>query len=716
MLYAHTPRKGGTEWHGLNAHLQSVAHMAERFADKFGCPAIGHALGLSHDLAKADPRFQAYLQACHEGTPATKCPHSAPSALAAKTELGCFALAVFGHHGGIPDKVHVNGIENDADEKSVRAAKHFIDAFGGIAPVKGILPSWADDRFAVEFLIRMTFSCLVDADFLDTEVHFKPWQGVKRGNSVSLGELKQKLDQHLSGFHGKQGVVNNTRAEILGACRKAAEGSPGMYRLTVPTGGGKTLSGLAFAIDHAIQNEQDRIIVAIPYTSIIDQTAQVYKAALGEDAVLEHHSALEFDVGEDGQSETEFRRRLNTENWDSPLIVTTTVQLFESLLHNRPSRCRKLHNIARSVIILDEVQTLPPKTLQPILSVLNELVAHYGCTVVFCTATQLDYSALGSAGAVIWDATEIVPNYAEHFAALKRVRYQVEREPWSLETAVSEITAHRQVLAVFNTRKDALQVAMGVRELDRALGPDGTLFHLSTLMCGHHRKEVITNVREALQNSQPITLISTQVVEAGVDLDFPVVFRDLGPLDRIIQVAGRCNREGTLEQGVCTVFQLEGGSKPQGAYATAVGETKTLLDEYGENLDCPKALTTFSRNVFGHTDTGANFQKLREERMFETLAKTFSLIDDSTTALIVQSYPFADVAAIVADWNANPPGWFRRVGPFTVNVYDRDLARLRQNGFVADHESGALIYTGPYDEVFGLGGDLIDPADLITGV
>lgn len=713
-LWAHTPGKSSGEWHDLHRHLLDVAAAAERSAAKFGVGDFGRALGLSHDAAKADPRFQRYLQACAVGQSAPKCPHAHPSALAAYASLGPFALAVMGHHTGIPNRSDFKGIRDNLDGESLSHASGLLRQFD-LPQLEASTPEWAkQDKRAAEFLLRMAFSCLVDADFLDTEAHFQGRDRVRRARYRSLEDYRRMLDAYLGGFGSPAGTVNRHRAEILDECRSAAASTPGFFDLQVPTGGGKTLSGMAFALDHAVANRLDRVIVAIPYTSIIDQTAQVYKMVFGDEAVLEHHSALEVDEDEHAQSQTDTSRRLAAENWDCPLIVTTTVQLFESLLSNRPARCRKLHNIARSLLILDEVQTLPTHLLGPILDVLNELVTHYGCTVVFSTATLPDFAAVLKA--IPGDRTALVSDFARHYVALKRVEYVVVSEPWSPERAAAEIAGHPQVLAVFNTRKDALRVA---RLLDGCEG----LLHLSTLLCGHHRKEVIRKVKGRLQSGLPVRLVSTQVVEAGVDLDFSVAMRDLGPLDRIVQVAGRCNREGNLGAlGRCLVFRLEGGGTPKGAYATATAIARTLLDELGDDFDRPETMARYSRELFAHTETGsqddphdqADIQRLREDWAFADVAQAFRMIDQATVPILVERYRGANVPALIARWEFAPGGWFRRVGPYTVSVYEHERRRLVAEGHLRSHDSGLWIYSGPYDSTFGLSPDFPDPSDLVA--
>ncbi len=708
---AHTPPDDDPErWHDLKEHLFAVANAAAGFAASFGAEKLASAAGLTHDLAKADSRFQEYLTACHENRHAEKCPHAHPSAKAAYDQLGPVALTVLGHHTGMPDKCEAKACFDNADEAAVASAREFMKRVGTLPDLKHALPTWATDPITCEMLLRMVFSALVDADFLDTEKHFDGSKSERRGLYPAIADYQAKLNAHLTGFANSASTVSQVRAEVLASCYSAATQSPGVFKLSVPTGGGKTLSGLAFALDHADARKLERVIVAIPYTSIIDQTAKVYADIFGAEAILEHHSSVETVDDENGQTERESNRRLASENWDCPLIVTTTVQLFESLLANKPSRCRKLHNIAQSVIVLDEVQTLPPHTLAPILDVLRELVEHYGCSVVFCTATQPDYSGVDSR--IVSQAVEIVPEYPRHFAELKRVRYEIAPGEWPVEYVAERIDNENQVLTVLNTRKDALAIALACRQ-------DDSLYHLSTLVCGHHRKRVVREVKHNLKMGAPVRLVSTQVVEAGVDVDFPIVMRDLGPLDRIIQVAGRCNREGLLNElgqlGTCIVFRLQGRGSPRGAYRTFTELTITLLEEFMENLDDPAAMQRYFREAFKFTSTGNHIQELRKEFKYRTVAEEFKLIADVTKPLVVLNYSEADVPNLLEGWGHMPPGkWFRRLSPFTVSVYDHDIRKLRNEGLLQDHESGALIYTGAYDARFGLTQGLPDPADLIV--
>ncbi|HCE00973.1 MAG TPA: CRISPR-associated helicase/endonuclease Cas3 [Armatimonadetes bacterium] len=711
-LSAHTPTEESDRWHSLVEHLRSVAQLAEEFGSKFGLGPVCSVLGLVHDAGKADPRFQTYLRQSHEGASAKSVPHAWPSAKALDRRLGGFALAVAGHHAGLPD-ADAWRTKAEIDPQTRDHAQKVVQRLVPSEPPK-VPERLQRDALAAEMAVRMAFSALVDADRLDTERHCSPSSSELRGAYPSVSWYAERIREFWASFQAPDTPVNRIRAEILACCREAAASALGAFRLTVPTGGGKTLAGLTFSLEHAQRHGLDRVIAVAPYTSILDQTAQVYGSIFGEDRLLEHYSASPQDAEDEDQSQAAVRKRLGAENWDCPLVLTTTVQLFESLFSNRPGQCRKLHNVARSVILIDEVQTLPSRLLGPILDGLRELVENYGCTVVFCTATQPDYSQVDSR--LVQSAREIVPQYEDHFERLRRVEYQIIQDELSTEELAGRALENHSSLIVVNRRKDAIRVLDALR----AAEPSGVLLaHLSTLMCPAHRREVLRNVRRALQAGERVCLVSTQVVEAGVDLDFPVVYRDLGPLDRIIQVAGRCNREGRLDKGVCWVFRLQEGGTPKGDYALATQITENLLLRRGLSPDDPQTMLAFWREWYGHTETGslekehdrAEIQKLRSELKFESVARNFRMIDqDTESVLIVERTP----DGLLDAWRFLPPRkWFRRIAPFSVDVFRHEMRKLQDSGHVLRHDSGVWLYVGPYDELTGVHPELPDVADLV---
>ncbi len=570
------------------------------------------------------------------------------------------------------------------------------------------VPRWLEsDALAADLFVRLVFSGLVDADFLDTEQHFAPERSARRMPAPGLGVLWERFERrHAETFAPPVpgDVVGEVRAEVYRQCIEAADGPRGIFRLTVPTGGGKTLSALAFALRHALRNNQRRVIAAVPYLTITEQTADAYRAALETPrdvgrVVLEHHS--EAFTGRDQDEVLEPAMvwgRLAAENWDAPVVVTTTVQLFESLFANMPARCRKLHHLAGSVLILDEAQALPPHLLTPILDVLRELVAHYGVSVVLCTATQPAFGAIDAFTSVT--ATEIVPDAARLFRSLRRVRYDWREAPTSWDTAADELRAERQALAIVNTKRDAVAL------LDALDDPHA--LHLSTSLCGAHRRAVIRAVRERLAESRPCRLVTTQVVEAGVDLDFPLVLRAVGPLDAVIQAAGRCNREGKQAEGRVVVFQPEQGGLPGGAYRTATGQTLAVLGAGGFDPDDPATATAYFRALYGLLDTDRErIQQHRRSLDYPAVSRAFQMIEP-TESVVVRYGSASEQAKVermldqIARRDGSGRHLLRSLQPYLVSVRPMAAAHYAVQGFATPLVPGLWRWEGRYDPIRGL--------------
>lgn len=719
--YAHSPGATG-QWQTLAEHLLNVAEIARNFASSFGAGDLAYLIGLLHDLGKFNPAFQQYLRAQHEGRSHPTVPHAIWGAalvygLARRDGSDIWkesALPILGHHAGLEDAgvaaTKLHDFWGQHAQEVVQALEKLKAAGLQMPPVRLLASDEATRR---ELAIRMVFSALVDADYLDTEKHFDPEQAKLRGRGPSLEELWDKLKADQQRILDESTTVNRVRKEVYEACLKAANGVPGLYRLTVPTGGGKTRSGLAFALKHALANGLQRVIVAIPYTSIIDQTAQVYREILGDEAVLEHHSALEIPEDKtDSQDEKLIRWRLASENWDAPLVVTTTVQLFESLFSNRPSKVRKLHRLSRAVILLDEVQSLPPELLRPTLEVLKLLATPvekggYGSTVVLSTATQPAFEESRwlepLQGVTI---TEIVPQYPQHFEVLKRVNYTFRSQPLSWTELADEIKVLPQVLVVLNTRKDALALLKALKGV-----PD--TFHLSTLLCGAHRKKVLAEVRRRLENKEPVRLISTQVVEAGVDLDFPVVYRAVGPLDRIVQAAGRCNRNGRLPSfGQVVVFEPAEGTAPSGPYKVGLEKARLLLQlNPAERLHDPDLYREYFRRLFDDVDPDKQqIQSYREQLNYPEVARRYKLIGEDTVSVVV---PYENALEHLEAWKARPGyGTWRRLQPYLVSLFRHEVQKRRD--WLEQLSDDLYLWTGAYDERLGMVEGYTDPADLVV--
>jgi CRISPR-associated endonuclease/helicase Cas3 len=722
---AHVKQTDG-QWvvHPLEEHLREVGRLAAAMAAGFNSDDWAKVAGFWHDLGKYRPAFQGYIKKesgfdpdAHIEQAGAKVDHSTAGAVHAVEKLNAagklLAYLIAGHHAGLPDWTGgdsgASALENRLE--NARLKGYLTEAMQAFIPHDILSPSVNRSKplggcDGLHLWLRMLFSCLVDADFLDTEKFMDAERSEARHANWSLSDLKGRFDAYMAdkAKNSEASTVNRWRAAILQDCREAGREAPGIYTLTVPTGGGKTLSGMAFALEHAMAHQKQRIIVAIPYTSIIEQTAEQYRAIFG-DAVLEHHSNLDPDKAE----KENHRSRLATENWDAPIIVTTNVQLLESLFAARTSRCRKLHNLVNSVIIIDEAQLLPPDYLQPILDVLRLLTEHYGVTLVLSTATQ---PALGtvknSFGKTVrhgLDARrEIISDVDALFSALSRVEVETPtelslRRTW--EELAHELSVHPRVLAIVNSRKDA-------RELYRLM-PEGTL-HLSAQMCGEHRSKVIAGIKASLRNGEPVRVISTQLVEAGVDLDFPVVYRALAGLDSIAQAAGRCNREGKLGRGKVVVF-VPPQASPKGLLLYGEQATRSVWHGQDESLLSHKLFEAYFRQYFGQespdkhgimplltTDASSGMVQ------FRTAAERFHLIDDAGKSILVpygkDGFKWLDLLQ-----KLGPERYLlRKLQRYSVNVYEHEFKTLQDIGAIAELHPGiwGLVITNGYDDQLGL--------------
>ncbi len=709
----------------MGDHLQAVAGSAGVFAQPFGGSELARYLGLWHDVGKYHNDFQEYLRQAEINPHAVRRgpDHKAAGArIALEQNLVRLMLALQGHHGGLHKPSTMESWYNKhkkVTDSAIEVAQQRIPGLLPLAPLS--FPPFVRDACSQEFFVRMLFSALVDADFLDTEQHFSPDAASLRGGRIGMDELWLRFAESSAALAGAPDTpVNRVRTEVYAACIAAAAMPPGFFRLSVPTGGGKTRSGMAFALRHALAHGLQRVIVAVPYLTITQQTADVYRAIFDrhEDLatpVLEHHSA----AGESHHEAEEYavdevRRRLAAENWDAPIIVTTTVQLFESLFANGTSRCRKLHRLAGSVIVLDEAQTLPPYLLDPILDALQELCANYGASVVLSTATQPAYEAVPIFARV--QAREIVAEPQRYFAALKRVRYEWRQDkPMSWSEVAEQMLQERQVLCIVNTKQNAL-------DLLSALDSPNCL-HLSTLLCGRHRQQVIAEVRRRLAADLPCLLVTTQVVEAGVDLDFPVVLRAMAPLDSIIQAAGRANREGKLAYGRVIVFRPQEEKLPGAEYKRATDVGRMVLNMGFTDLDDPAAIRRYFTLLYKMEDTDSRqIQKLRQALDYPATAQKFRLIDDETISVVVPYGSPAERRQVDRLWEAvearagNLRQLLRRLQPYTVSLYQHQARQYQTKGWI---QSSALLpdlglWLGRYDDVCGLVADDLSADELIV--
>lgn len=760
---------GSGPGHGLVEHLRAVADGSADCALRFG-PAWAALAGLWHDLGKFRPGFQRYIrhdvQAHIEGRArlaGRDKTHSAAGALhalnALRKQFGrgaevparVLAYVIAGHHTGLAnwhDGLNPRLLGGDACDAE-REFNEALTACQAEAPELLALPADFDLRAAIACIpgirdikaeplalslwIRMLFSALVDADFLDTEAYYQRQRPQQRAGFPALADYRQRLDEHLAALTetvraGGRDIdsVMQARSAVLAACRAKSGLPPGIYSLAVPTGGGKTLASLAFALNHAHAHGLRRVVVAIPYTSIVEQTSDVLASIFGRGNVVEHHSQAEAD-----DSRETAPSRLACENWDTPLVVTTNVQLLESLFAARTSRCRKLHRLAGSVIVLDEAHLLPPPFLQPVLDALRVLVRFYGVTLLLCTATQpvlTDSARFDPRQSLrgLPPPVSIIADPDTLYAALERVRFEWPAEwqtPIELPTLAQQLATHASVLVVVNTRKDAAEL---VAALDRAADDGTPTLHLSAAMCGQHRADVIAQIRTRLTarrqglDSRPLRVVSTQLVEAGVDIDFPVVFRALAGLDSIAQASGRCNREGTLgpRGGLVVVFvrpiPAQLAALRHGAQATvsalAVATPRSLLPQHFERY-FPLYYAAFdSRDQHGIVEMLS-----RDARDFAfdfaTAAEKFRLVDDEGQLSIIVPYvptgldrSPADPVVAALDAGQADRWRLRALQRFTVNARLRDVQGWQVRGDVREVLPNLYLLIDPmrYEPRLGL--------------
>lgn len=663
-----------SDWQLLQHHLRETAHLAASFAAPFGLERLAFATAMFHDLGKYDPRFQKRLTGKN-----IRVDHSTAGAVIlrdlakgldrdSRLMAEVAAYAVLGHHAGLPDR--------KTEELSCYNArlKGFQD--GCLDPVwkseieadlDSLAPDWLPPMiqpdnphraFDLSVIGRMLFSCLVDADFKDTEKFYTELEGREVDRKWPLlqdllPEFNTRFDAHLAGL-SREGDLNALRRDILSHVRGKATLPPGLFTLTVPTGGGKTLASLGFALGHAVRHGHRRIIYGIPFTSIIDQTADIFRRVLGEEYVLEHHSAIEEDEAAERRREhdrsaypqSRDRLKLAMEDWAAPVVVTTNVQFFESLFAARTSRARKLHNIAGSIVILDEAQTIPRPLLKPCVRMLDALAKYFGCTIVLCTATQ---PALGRTrpdggegfpdGLDLDSSRELAPDPEGLARRLRRTRIAIG-DIMDNEALVAALASEAQALVIVNSRKHALELYRQAREA----GLDG-LMHLTTRQYAAHRRNILAEVSMRLKDGQPCRVIATSLIEAGVDVDFPGVWRAEAGWDQVMQAAGRCNREGKrpAEESVVTVFSAP-DYPPPGEVESLIGDTMRALNDFQGDTQSLEAIRRFFGEVYWRTGSALDQKHILDDFKiggsgtdfaFREVAQKFRMIEGNMVPIIV---------------------------------------------------------------------------------
>lgn len=734
-LFAHTPPGSDpARWHLWRDHAKGVGELAADFGAGFGASDLCRLLGLTHDAGKlTEPVQRALRQRAQDGGSKLGVPHKVEGAAFAALMLEegqvlaaqVMALANFGHHHAIPNRLDpekvdqiltfMNGNRGHLDGLIAKVEAETGTDLRKLARA-AVLPNWVKGAREAELFTRMCHSALVDADFLDTAAHFEgataPWQATPRGVVALRDTFVETYHTRFAPYADSE--LGRIRWEYFdAACAVGAAEPPaaGIYRLPAPTGCGKTMSAAAFALTHAAKHGKRRVVVAVPYTSITTQNAEAYREIFGDlsdDVVLEHHSNIVDDeVADDGW------RRLAAANWDAEFIVTTTVQLLESLFANRPSATRKLHRLVNSVVVIDEVQSLSLALIPAILRMMRELSEHYGVTFLLASATQPAFWTFEE-----WREFPMVDVMPVDYvpAVTERVAYDVREQPQSWVEISAEVTGNARALVIVNTTADAQQLHGLIKSrVDRGV----EVLHLSTRMYNSHRADTLALAKRLLDSRAPVILVSTQLIEAGVDIDFPVVYRALAPADSIVQSAGRCNREGHLDgMGQVIVFQPEDARPPQGEYASATQVTKSMFlggegagrAVFGEQASMERY---YQRLYALHHDQAVEtlstkINSLRDMLAFDDTAQKFRLIGDQSLSVVVTDGVEPDVAERVANLidQLRVPGRFltqadrRLLNSVTATV--PHWWRAKHGELFESLVAGPVLWLGEYDPECGL--------------
>lgn len=689
----------GNKEQSVSSHLEEVARRTSDFCKDYNfadadVQAYAYRVGMAHDIGKYSDKFQ---QKIREDLNISVDHSTAGARELQKRKMLSGAFAIAGHHGGIPngsDFTNSNLIERIKN----RDIEPYIDYEAEIELKEVADPKQGLSAYDLSFFIRMLFSSLVDADFLDTE-QFMSGGKIIRGNYCSIEVLYERLIRYIKPWldvEDEVSQINKVRTDVLKNCLKAGMEERGIYSLTVPTGGGKTVSSLSFALTHAQKNGMERIIYVIPYTSIIDQSVNVFRNILDKDNeqnVLPHYSNAILDTENE-------QHKLSVENWDAPVIVTTNVQFFESLYSNRVSQCRKLHNIANSVIIFDEVQMIPLNCFMPCIKAMQNLVKHYRSTVVLCTATQ---PALGE-----WlkpmSVKEICPDYESLFQILKRAA--IENIGHTDEgKLIDYMKSAKQVLTILNTKQSA-------QNLYDKLPKEGR-FHLSTYMTPFDRKITLDKIREFLRDNRECRVVSTSLIEAGVDISFPMVFREIAGVDSIIQAAGRCNREGKekYEDSKVYVFRLQ--TTPS-MLEKNIAMTEETFQKYGKYDDLEaihyyfSSLQSLDMQLLDQYHVIDGFDKGIDgiQMPFKKIAETFHFIDSDTKMLVIpieaEARKLAAELQVQINKGQNFKEILRKLGVYSVNLYRNEYDAYDNCAYEAIEGVAVLQDLSLYSKEIGL--------------
>ncbi len=696
-------------------HSQGVAKLAQTFAAKFGMGDWGNIIGLLHDKGKETKAFQNYITKAKEPNSQksktnqyAKPKHSYIGAIIAKQlycsnpDINNMANIIAGHHRGLYNKTPLNELLEKELPKEINIPSVF-------PTLPSPIPSHLSEYKS--HIYRMLFSCLVDADYLDTERFMNSETYKLRGKKRNIGKLIKKLNDYLDKLreYSNSSPINTIRNEVQGMALAKSKLPTGLFELTIPTGGGKTLTSILWALHHAQHNGLDRVIIAIPYTSIIEQTAEILKNIFGSENVLEHHS-LAYNFYDDGiTTQIEDKLKVATENWDYPIIVTTTVRLFESMFSHRPSACRRLHNIVNSIVILDEAQTLPTKYYNPIISAINAYSQIFNTSWLFMSASQplLSEATLEANGSqkfipLYKKPEKLISTDEQRWAPLRRVNLTFDSKDYTYEEISECLSEFPRVLCIVNTRKAAAEIFTRMPE-------SNDTFHLSRLMYPAHIKETLKKIRTRLKDpAANIRVIATNLIEAGVDLDFPVVFRQMTGLDSIVQAAGRCNREGQLpHKGNVRVFSLkELEAQPSGIMKDGASVCKEIryMDEHTDWFS-QKTMSMYFHKLYcrlNEYDKNKIINMLKPTRLnYETASKTFKLIEDASSAVVVKCAAVNQLMETLKQKGLTYK-LYLALTQYSVSLHKKALDELRNKGMIEVINNIEFISDKCYDERKGL--------------
>ena len=720
-FFAHTTEDHDqADWQTLNNHLETTAWLAHAHAAPFGCGDMAHSMGLLHDLGKYTDPFQRKLMG-----ESMKVEHSVHGARIAFERFGpigtLMAYGIAGHHAGLANG-RDPGARTPLGERLERelpplepAWEKEIQLPDKAPEPNGFSPHPEQKNFQFALMARMLFSSLVDADYIDTEAFYANVERktVERTGFPSLEALRQELDNTLAGFEADTDV-NELRMEILKHARSQANQEPGLFSMTVPTGGGKTLTSLAFALDHAIRQGLRRVIFVIPFSSIVEQNAAVFREALGphgDTAVLEHHSSYQDDRDKNPEAAEKLKKAM--ENWEAPIVVTTSVQFFESLFADRPSQCRKLHNISGSVVILDEAQTLPLELLRPCVAVMDELARNYRTSLVLCTATQPALKASDEFKKGLVNVRELAPDRERIFRRLERVTLNHIGDTTD-EQIAANMMEYEQTLCIVNNRRHA-------RSLYERIADAPGAYHLTTLMCARHRSEILSEIRQRLTDGLPCRLVSTSLIEAGVDVDFPLVLRAEAGLDSIAQAAGRCNREGrrSPDSSEVRVFSVA-EDWPMPPELKQFGQAARSIFRQFEDPLSLDAINAYFRELYWQKDKKLDRHEILDRLQkstvdsfpFEWIADKFRMIESTMIPIIIPYKQEAEEALRALEHAERVGSIAKKLQPFLVQIPEQAYKALKGAGAiqpVREKEFGEqflkLINTDLYHPSYGLNWD-----------